>query len=216
MRTASNVRPSRRVRMSPTRCSVSGLMVRLSSSISGARSVRVRRRFRRRCEAVFPPPDPSSSSVSSGPSTSTPLPTCSGHITTRRTLRGGSTMPEHPNATKAREGLDALNSGDMQAMSDFLDDDVVWHEIGRPEPVRGKAALAAEAQQATGDYTITGKLHDVVANDDHTIALVDATATRGGKTLNYRTAEIMHIRNGKVVERWAFSDDTGAITEFFK
>ena len=125
-------------------------------------------------------------------------------------------MPEHPNATKAREGLDALNSGDMQAMSDFLDDDVVWHEIGRPEPVRGKAALAAEAQQATGDYTITGKLHDVVANDDHTIALVDATATRGGKTLNYRTAEIMHIRNGKVVERCAFSDDTGAITEFFK
>jgi len=115
-------------------------------------------------------------------------------------------MPEHPNATKAREGLDALNSGDMQAMSDFLDDDVVWHEIGRPEPVRGKAALAAEAQQATGDYTITGKLHDVVANDDHTIALVDATATRGGKTLNYRTAEIMHIRNGKVVASF------GAIT----
>jgi ketosteroid isomerase-like protein len=31
----------------------------------------------------------------------------------------------------------------------------------------------------------------------------------------YRTAEIYHIRDGKVAERWAFSDDTAAITAFF-
>jgi ketosteroid isomerase-like protein len=54
-----------------------------------------------------------------------------------------------------------------------------------------------------------------VANDDHTIALVDATATRGGKTFTYRTAEIYHIRDGKIAERWAFSDDTAAIIAFF-
>ena len=48
-----------------------------------------------------------------------------------------------------------------------------------------------------------------------TIALVDATATRGGKTFTYRTAEIYHIRDGKIAERWAFSDDTAAITAFF-
>ena len=59
------------------------------------------------------------------------------------------------------------------------------------------------------------KVHDVVANDEHVIALVEATATRDGKTLNYRTAEIMHIRDGKITERWAFSDDTAAIVEFF-
>ena len=65
------------------------------------------------------------------------------------------------------------------------------------------------------DYTITAALHDVVANDDHVVALVDATATRGGRTLNYRTAEIVHVRDGKIVERWAFSDDTAAIVAFF-
>ena len=58
-------------------------------------------------------------------------------------------------------------------------------------------------------------VHDVVANDDHTIALGTATATRNGKTLEYRTAEIFHIRDGKAVERWAFSDDTEAIVAFF-
>jgi hypothetical protein len=55
----------------------------------------------------------------------------------------------------------------------------------------------------------------VVGGDDHTIALVEATATRGGRTLTYRTAEIFHVRDGKIVERWAFSDDTAAITAFF-
>ena len=65
------------------------------------------------------------------------------------------------------------------------------------------------------DYEVTAKLHDIVASDDHAIALVEATATRGGKTLTYRTAEIYHIRNGQIVERWAFSDDTAAITAFF-
>jgi hypothetical protein len=28
-------------------------------------------------------------------------------------------------------------------------------------------------------------------------------------------AEIYHIRGGQVAERWAFSDDTAAIAEFF-
>ena len=55
----------------------------------------------------------------------------------------------------------------------------------------------------------------MVANDEHTIALVSAHATRGDKKLDYRVAEIYHMRDGKIIERWAFSDDTAAITEFF-
>jgi hypothetical protein len=123
-------------------------------------------------------------------------------------------MAEHPNAALARQMMDAFNRGDPQAIGAFVADDVVWHEIGSTEPLRGKAALATRAPGET-DYQITAKLHDVVANDDHTIVLVEATATRAGKTLTYRTAEIYHLRNGKIAERWAFSDDTAAITAFF-
>jgi ketosteroid isomerase-like protein len=116
-----------------------------------------------------------------------------------------------------RQMTDAMSRGDMQAIEGFIADDVTWHEIGRAEPRRGKAELAAAGPGGGEmDYEITAKLHDVVANDEHTIALVDATATRGGKTFNYRTAEIFHIRDGKIVERWAFSDDTAAITAFFE
>ena len=125
-------------------------------------------------------------------------------------------MAEHKNAAVARQMTDALDRGDMQTLDSLIADDVVWHTIGSSKPVRGKAALRAGMPGGSGvDYTITGKVHDIVANDDHTIALVEATAKRGGKTLKYRTAEIYHIRGGKVVERWAFSDDTAAITKFF-
>ena len=123
-------------------------------------------------------------------------------------------MAEHPNAVIARSLADAFQSGDMQAMGALIADDIVWHEIGRSEPVRGMAALAANGAGAA-EYKITTVLHDIVANDDHTIVLVDVTATHDGKTLNYRTAEIYHIRDGKIAERWAFSDDTAAITAFF-
>jgi ketosteroid isomerase-like protein len=123
-------------------------------------------------------------------------------------------MGEHANATLVRRMMESMSGGDMQAASDALADDVEWHEIGRAEARHGKAELQAAMPGAT-DYTITGSVHDVVANDDHAIGLFDATATRGGRTFSYRVAEIYHIRNGKIVERWAFSDDTAAITAFF-
>lgn len=124
-------------------------------------------------------------------------------------------MQEHPNATLARAMLDAMNRGDVQALDGFTADDIVWHEIGRTEPRRGKAALQSAFAASAGDYAITATLHDVVANDEHTIALVEATVTRSGRTFTYRVAEVYHIRGGKLVERWAFSDDTAAITAFF-
>ena len=122
-------------------------------------------------------------------------------------------MAEHPNVTLARKASEALARGDIETAAGYLSDDVVWHEIGRAEPRRGKAELAADA--GATDYEITGQIHDVVGNDEHVVVLVDATATRGGRTLRYRTAEILHVKDGKIVERWAFSDDTAAIIDFF-
>jgi uncharacterized protein len=124
-------------------------------------------------------------------------------------------MAEHPNAARAREMIEIMNRGDMMALDPYIDDNVIWHEIGRSEPRRGKAALAAAGADSAGDYQIQGKLHDVVGNDDHTVALVEATVTRAGKTFTYRTAEICHMKDGKITERWAFSDDTEAIIKFF-
>jgi len=123
-------------------------------------------------------------------------------------------MDEHPNAALFRKF--AANPANPQDMLNGLDENVEWHEIGNPEPLRGKEAVVK--RWTTGDlgsYQIESKLHDVVANDDHTIALMENTVTRGDQSLTYRTAEIMHIRDGKVTARWAFSDDTDRINKFF-
>jgi uncharacterized protein len=126
-------------------------------------------------------------------------------------------MSEHPNVAIVRRLGEAFESGDIAQVAAVgeavMADDVVWHEIGRAEPRRGKAELRAGMGDI--DYVITGATHDILANDDHAIVLANATATRGGRTLQYRVAEIYHIRDGKITERWAFSDDTAAITEFF-
>jgi uncharacterized protein len=124
-------------------------------------------------------------------------------------------MDEHPNAKILNDMADRMKAGDMEAAFDVLSDDVEWHEIGRAEPTRGKQALGQRYAESIGDFEIEAKLHDVVANDDHAVQLMDVTARRGGKTLEYRTAEIYHMKDGKITARWAFSDDTAAIVDFF-
>jgi ketosteroid isomerase-like protein len=114
-----------------------------------------------------------------------------------------------------REVLSAFNRGDAQAAADYLADDVEWHEIGRAEPFRGKAAMASRWGEAIPEWEITSEVHDILANDEHAVALVEATAGMGGKSFTYRTAEIYHVRDDKITHRWAFSDDTARNTEFF-
>ncbi|MEX0710649.1 MAG: nuclear transport factor 2 family protein [Chloroflexota bacterium] len=114
-----------------------------------------------------------------------------------------------------RQALDAFNSGDAQAAAALMADDIEWHEIGRADPIIGKEALAARFGTALPEWDISVDLHDIIANDEHAIALVTATARMGGRSLTYKTAEIYHVRDGKISKRWAFSDDTAAINEFF-
>lgn len=125
-------------------------------------------------------------------------------------------MADHPNAQALREGSRRMEeTGDPTTMGDMLTDDVVWHEIGRDDPIRGKDALMERYQGMPEGVEFKVETHDIVANDEHAVQLVNVTATMDGRTLNYRTAEIYHMRDGKIAERWAFSDDTEAINRFF-
>jgi ketosteroid isomerase-like protein len=122
----------------------------------------------------------------------------------------------HPNAQILHDAMDTMNTGDPQALMDLLADDVEWHEIGRSEPTRGKESVMQRFGESFGDVEAQATEHAVVADDEHAIQLMNVTARRGDKTLNYRTAEILHMRDGKITARWAFSDDTQAIIDFFK
>jgi len=125
-------------------------------------------------------------------------------------------MADHPNAAKLRAASEEMErTGDLMSQVDLLADDVVWHEIGRDEPLHGKQALVERFSSMPEGASIQVETHDVLANDEHAVQLVTATATLGDRSFTYRTAEIYHMRDGKITERWAFSDDTERINQFF-
>ena len=125
-------------------------------------------------------------------------------------------MGDHSNVEIAKEASKRMeDGGDVMTLTDLLADDVVWHEIGSDEPIRGKQAVVERWSGMPDGASITVETHDTVGNDEHVVQLVTATATMGDQRLVYRTAEIYHMKDGKVTERWAFSDDTERINKFF-
>ena len=123
-------------------------------------------------------------------------------------------MSEHPNAVMYREAMAKFNEGDPSLMVDAIADDVVWWQIGSSEPIRGKAALL-ESMSDLDQIDLTVDLTDVIANDDMVVGLVTATVGQGADAFSYQTAEVAWLKDGKVTERRAYSDDTEAINTFF-
>ena len=124
-------------------------------------------------------------------------------------------MAEHPNAALIRKAIEALNAGDDAYIESIMVDDVVWHTTGSSDPIRGKEALRSMGSENRG-FELTATLRDVTASDDHAVALISSHVVRKGKTLEFDTAEIFRVVDGKIAERWAYSDDTARIVEFFE
>jgi ketosteroid isomerase-like protein len=123
-------------------------------------------------------------------------------------------MDEHPNAKLVREMIDDPVKTEVA----FVTDDVEWNFIGPIPPLHSKAELEARYSRGSNGPAfeqIDQKTHDVIANDTHAVALLETTFRKGDETFTYRTAEIYHVRDGKISARWAFSDDTEAINRFF-
>jgi uncharacterized protein len=125
-------------------------------------------------------------------------------------------MAEHPNVALYRQVHERIQQADFEAVFDVLDDDVVWHQIGG-ETLYGKDAVreSMSGMEEMGADAFELDIHDVVGNDDHVVGLVETTLNMGGQRFTYRTAEIAHIKDRKVTERWAFADDTQRIVDFF-
>jgi ketosteroid isomerase-like protein len=127
----------------------------------------------------------------------------------------------HPNEERLREGYAAFQRGDMEALrNEYLAEDIVWHTPGR-SPVAGDfrgiddvlASFGRLFELSGGTFAV--ELHDVLANDDHTVALGVSRAQREGKTLESRYAHVTHFRDGKIAESWLHPEDLYADDEFW-
>ncbi len=95
-------------------------------------------------------------------------------------------------------------------LRELFDPDVVWHAPGRSPPSgehRGVDAifgLFARTMELTGG-SFRVEFHDVVANDEHAVALYVARGEREGRTLEDRSVLVSHVHNGRFAETWQHS-----------
>jgi ketosteroid isomerase-like protein len=126
----------------------------------------------------------------------------------------------HPNEEIVHSGFDAFATGDVDTLRQLFDQDAVWHVPGR-SPLSGDhrgldaiLGFLARTMELTGG-TFRADVHDVVANDEHAVALYVTRGEREGRTLESRDVLVSHVRNGKLAEAWLLSADLYAVDEFF-
>jgi uncharacterized protein len=127
-------------------------------------------------------------------------------------------MAEHPNIARIRDGYAAFAKGDFAVLTDLFADDVVWH-------VGGRSQLAGEYRGRDAVFAFFGKImevtegsfrldvHAILADDEHAVALVFGTASRGGRSITDVAAHVFHLHDGKVTEYWNAPTDQYAFDE---
>jgi len=127
-------------------------------------------------------------------------------------------MAEHPNVTRIKDGYAASAKGDFAVLNDLFADDVVWHVGGRNQltrDYRGRDEVygffGSLLELTEGSFHID--LHAIFADDEHGVALVATSASRGGKSFRINEAHVFHLHDGRVTEFWDASTDEYALDE---
>ena len=121
-------------------------------------------------------------------------------------------MADHPNAELVRRGYDAFIAGDIEWMNEHLHENIVWHEPGNnvlAGDYHGREEVLAHFAKVVSRVLPEFDVHDVVANDDHAVALVQTRATRqdNGETYEGRFVHVFHVANEQALESWTFWED---------
>jgi uncharacterized protein len=129
-------------------------------------------------------------------------------------------MTEHPNVELSRRGYDAFAQADVATLTELIADDAVWH-------VRGLGPLNGDYRGRDQVFGFFGRLaeetggtfrldvHDILANDEHTVALCTASGTRRGKSIQTPVANVSHNRDGQITEFWTAATDPEATLDFW-
>jgi ketosteroid isomerase-like protein len=119
----------------------------------------------------------------------------------------------HPNEDTLRRTYEAFARGDLETVMSVFDEDIVWHSGGRNPAYNGDYKGHKQVQELFGRiFELSGgtyriEIHDILANDEHAVALVRAKADRAGKSLDEQSCHVWHMKNGKATEfRFQCSD----------
>jgi len=129
-------------------------------------------------------------------------------------------LAEHPNVATFHSIYIAFTTGDMDTLATFFDKDVVWHTPGQHQlaaTYEGReatfASFAAEFERSGGTYDVD--VRDVVANDEHIVALLHATANCEGRLLDQDYVIVFEMRDGIVHVAWEIWKDQPSVDSFW-
>ena len=126
----------------------------------------------------------------------------------------------HPNEDLLRRGYEAFGKGDLDTLRELFSPDITFHSPGR-SPIAGDYAGVDEtfgffgklAELSGGSFRV--EVHDILANDEHVVALTTVSGQRDGKSLDDRSVEVYHVKDGKITEAWVHPGDQYAGDEFW-
>ena len=116
---------------------------------------------------------------------------------------------------------EALAQGDhIPTLTELFAQDIVWHLPGRGPLAgnhKGREAVfvAMRRFEELNGGTLRVEVHDVLASDEHAVALLRATGSREGRRYDSLEIDIYHLRNGKITEFWSFAEDQRQTDDFW-
>jgi ketosteroid isomerase-like protein len=125
----------------------------------------------------------------------------------------------HPNEDLLRDGFAAFGRGDMDTLrKETFAEDIRWHVPGRSlvagdyQGLEQIIQLFARLAELSG-RTYRAELHDVLANDEHAVAMTTQSGERAGKQWTDNIVIVYHFRDGKVSEAWNHPTDLYTLDE---
>src|SRR3712207_2080131 len=111
----------------------------------------------------------------------------------------------HPNEELVRREAAAWDAGDVEAVVALYMPQAVYHMPGN-NPLsgdyRGSEGIREYHRKVTrllgGLDEVNGREHDVIANDEHVVRLLEIEARRGDWRVEWRHVAVYHVRDGKL------------------
>ena len=127
-------------------------------------------------------------------------------------------MADHPNVERLRRGYEAYARGDLATLRGMFADTITFHFLGHTQLSGAYNGLSEvlgyfERLPEIG-AAFRFEVHDLLADDEHGVALLAGTAERAGERIHQKVVHVFNLNaDGKVTEWWNYWQDQEALDD---
>lgn len=127
----------------------------------------------------------------------------------------------HPNEELVRREADAWDAGDPEAVVALYTRQAVYHIPGNnplSSDYRGHEGIREYYRRTTELLgaldELDGSEHDLIANDEHAVRLLEIRAGKGDRRAEWRHVAVYHFRDGRIDRVWVHLDPQQVVDAF--